>query len=323
MTSGRREADPDLVADIGGTNIRFALVRPGGAPERIAALACADYPSPGAALEAYLSGLQSPERPRRAVFAVAAPVTGDRVRLTNHAWDFSTADLRRDFGLERLDIMNDFTAIAIGLPDLTGGDLHQIGGGRPVADAPRAVLGPGTGLGVSGLLPTPSSGVALTGEGGHVTMAAANDRESAVLSALRRDGHVSAERVLSGDGLVRLYRALSDLDGAPPEPLGPADVTARAARNACPRCTAAWKMFCAMLGTVAADLALTLGAHGGVFIAGGIVPAHVEIFAADLFRRRFEDKGRYATYLAAIPTHVITHPHPAFVGMSRYLAGQD
>lgn len=323
MTRDPKRPSPDIIADIGGTNIRFALVRPGNAPERTLSLACADFAGPDAALDAYLSHARPDATPRRAAFAVAAPVTDDRVRLTNHAWDFSIAELRRQFGLARLDVVNDFTAIAMGLPHFVADDLHPIGGGAPVAGAPVAVLGPGTGLGVSALVPAPSGGVPLAGEGGHVTMAAADDRESAVLAALRRDGHVSAERVLSGAGLVRLYRTLSALDGATAGPLEPADITARAAAGEDAACSAAWEMFCAMLGTVAADLALTLGARGGVFIAGGIVPRHIEMFAAGLFRRRFEDKGRYGAYLAAIPTWVILHPNPAFVGLGRHLADRD
>ncbi|MHA1114484.1 MAG: glucokinase [Alphaproteobacteria bacterium] len=306
---------PDLIADIGGTNIRFALVRPGGAAERIAALVCADYPDPAAALEAYLSGVTGFDPPRRAVLAVAAPVTGDRIRLTNHPWDFSIDQTRRRFDFERLDVINDFSAIAFGLPHLPEDARHRIGGGIPVEGAPLAVLGPGTGLGVSGLLPARPGWVPLAGEGGHVTMAAADDRESAVLATLRGNGHVSAEHVLSGRGLVRLHRTLGAMEGADPEPLDPAEITARAGAESCPICAAAWEMFCAMLGTVAADLALTLGARGGVFIAGGIVPRHVEMFAATTFRRRFEAK--------AIPTYVITHEQPAFVGLSQYLANQD
>ena len=191
-----------------------------------------------------------------------------------------------------------------------------------MAGAPLAVLGPGSGLGVSGLLPRPGGGwLPLSGEGGHVTLAAADDRESEVLARLRRRfGPVSAERALSGPGLVNLYRALCELAGREPAPLSPAEVSDAGLAGGCPHCREALELFAAFLGTVAGDLALTLGARGGVFIAGGIAPRLGDFLEGSAFRRRFEDKGPQRVYLEAIPTDLVIHPRPAFPGLGALLS---
>jgi glucokinase len=222
---------------------------------------------------------------------------------------------------ERLEIINDFTAVALALPRLGPNDRMPVGGGVPIAGRPIAVLGPGSGLGASGLIPDDARWSSLTGEGGHVTMAAVTARENGVLDWMRRHfDHVSAERCLSGPGLVNLYNALAALDGVPAAPYTAAQITdpATAARD--PLCREATAMFCAMLGTVAGDLALTLGAQAGVYIAGGIVPRLGTRFVESGFRTRFETKGRLSPYVAAIPTYVVTHPLPAFLGCAAVLA---
>ena len=307
-----------IIADIGGTNARFALIDDAGRAGEARILRCADYPDPVAAAEAFLDATAPTSRPKRGAIAVASPVAGDRVTMTNHPWSFSVEDVRRRLGLDALRVINDFEAIALAIPHLGGDDLYRVGGGDPVPDMAVAVFGPGTGLGVSALVPTAEGWAPLATEGGHVTMAACNEREAAVLALLRRDhGHVSAERVISGPGLVNLYLSLSALEGLRADPAAtPDEVSRRAAEGASPAAAEALEMFCAMLGTVASDLALSLGARGGVYIAGGIVPKLGPAFAASGFRRRFEDKGRFADYLAAIPVFVITHPLPAFVGLS-------
>ena len=308
---------PRLIADIGGTNARFALVGAGGEPWAVRVLRCKDYPDPVAAVEAYLGGAAVPARPRRGAFAVASPITGDRVAMTNHPWTFSIEDAGRRMGLDAFTVINDFTAVALAIPRLGPGDRFRVGGGEPAPNTPIAVLGAGTGLGVSALVPAGETWLPLTTEGGHVTMAAATDRESAVLELMRRSlGHISAERVISGPGLVNLYRFLSELDGRAPDPsITPDAVTERALGESDPDAAEALEMFCAMLGTVAADLVLSLGARGGVYIAGGIVPKLGDAFADSGFRRRFEDKGRFSGYLAPVPAYVITHELPAFLGL--------
>jgi glucokinase len=192
-----------------------------------------------------------------------------------------------------------------------------VGGGLPIPNAPIALIGAGTGLGVSGLIPGDGKWFPLQGEGGHVTIAAMDEREAAVLSLLRtRLGHVSAERVLSGPGLLNLYEALCTLDNFAPAMTTPAQITQHGLGNTDKQSRAALEMFCALLGTTASNLALTLGAMGGVYIGGGIVPRLKGFFAQSAFRARFEDKGRYAKYLAPIPAYVILSELPAFVGLA-------
>jgi glucokinase len=314
---------PRLVGDIGGTNARFALLADGMRPARIRVLASDDYPTIADAIEAYLAA--EGVRPAVAALSIASPVTDDTVALTNHPWSFSIAALRTRLGLERLVVINDFAANALAMPHLESGERVQIGGGGEVAGAPLAVLGPGTGLGVSGLVPGPGGGwIALSGEGGHATMPAADARESEVLARMRvRFDHVSAERVLSGPGLVNLYQTLAALAGTPAHSYTAAQIADRHVGETDPLARATIDMFCAMLGTVAGDLALTLGARGGVFIAGGIVPRLGLVFAESRFRARFEDKGRFRDYLAAIPTFVVTSAIPAFLGLAALLAQED
>jgi glucokinase len=210
--------------------------------------------------------------------------------------------------------------VALAMPHLEADERIQIGGGEPLPDAPVGVLGPGSGLGVCGLVRTSSGWMPLPGEGGHTTMAAANSRESAVLDRMRaRHDHVSAERALSGPGLVDLHTTLAEVDGGPAASYTAAQITDPAICESDRYCREAVDMFCAMLGTVAGNLALTLGARGGIYVAGGIVPKLGARFAASAFRDRFESKGRLRPYLARIPTYVVTHPFPAFLGLATLL----
>ena len=313
---------PLLLADIGATNARFTLSD--GGPDDTAVLPCADFASLEAAVRAFLDAARPLAPPRRAAFAVAGPVTGDAVSLTNLGWRFSVAALRDALGLEQLEVINDFTALALALPHLGANDRRQLGGGEPVAGAPLAVLGPGSGLGVSGLITLHGGGwLPLSGEGGHVSLAPADERESAVLAGLRRRfGPVSAERALSGPGLVNLHRALCELEDRPAPPLSPAEITEAALAGTCPLCREALELFAAFLGGVAGDLALTLGARGGVYLGGGIAPRIGDFLAGSAFRRRFVDKGPQQPYLEAIPTFLITQPLPAFLGLGALLAAE-
>ncbi len=321
MTEGAGIAETWLVGDIGATNARFGLVSPERELLHTHTFSIDEQPTIEHAIDAYLGERGSLPMPRQGAIAIASAITGDRVAMTNHPWSFSIAALRRRLGLDRLEVINDFTAVALSLPYLGPEDRTAVGGGEAVPDAPIGVLGPGSGLGVSGLLRSGGATVALTGEGGHATMAPSTERESAVLDRLRRQfDHVSAERVLSGPGLVNLYSALAGLDGIPSRGYTAAQITDPATGSADSLCAEATAMFCAMLGTVAGDLALTLGARGGIYIAGGIVPRLGQQFAASAFRQRFEAKGRFGTYLAAIPTHVVTQRFPAFLGCTALLA---
>ncbi|RAU21341.1 glucokinase [Paramagnetospirillum kuznetsovii] len=310
-----------LVADIGGTHARFALVE-GGEVLHPTVLRCADYDGPASAAKAYLDANAADQRPTRAAFAVASAITGDRIELTNSPWRFSIEATRQALGLERLEVVNDFTAVALSVRHLTPDHLVAIGGGAALPGLPIAVLGPGTGLGASAVIPDGKGGwTALATEGGHVTMAAANDREAEILGWLRRRfDHVSAERVLSGQGLVNLYQAIAALSGRQAVFSTPDVITQRGLDGSCPISRETVEVFFAMMGTVTGNLALTLGARGGVFIAGGILPRMADAFKASGFRARFEEHGRFQPYLAAIPTWLVVHALPAFIGLAALVA---
>ncbi len=308
-------AYPCLVGDIGGTNARFALVEAAGAPpSSIQVLPGADYASLVDAVNAYLA--PHARRPRWASLGIANPLDGDWVSMTNHHWAFSARQTCQDLGLERLILLNDFTALALGVPTLGEAQLRRVGSGASVRRPGNlAILGPGTGLGASGLVPVGGGYVPVTGEGGHVTLPAMTEEEVQIVAWLRqRLPHVSAERVLSGPGLVWLYRALAALRGVTLEAAPSAAEVTRMAHAGDALGLETVQFFGAFLGTVAGDLALTLGAAGGLFISGGVVPAMGELFHASPFRERFEAKGRFKDYLARIPTYVIHAPYCAIEG---------
>jgi glucokinase len=312
---------PRLLGDIGGTNARWAWQPGPGAPvQDVVVRPCKDNASLYEAAAEYLLA-SGHARPVWASIGIATPVTGDQVSMTNHPWSFSVAELKRLLGLERCLVINDFTALAMSLAALGANDLRSIGGGQAVTGAPVALLGPGTGLGVSGLQPIAGGRWSpLSGEGGHVTLAVADDAEAEIVALLRRRfGHVSAERVLSGPGLVNLCDALCALEGVAPQGRTPADVVRGAVDGTEARSVRAVRLFASFLGNVAGNLALTLGARGGVYIGGGIVPRLGAAFDQTTFRKRFEEKGRFAAYLRPIPTWVITAATPALLGASRSL----
>ena len=297
---------PRLVADIGGTNARFGWVAAAGAPvAEVRRYRCADHAGPAEAAEHYLRESDLP-RPAAAAIGVATPVVGDSVSMTNLPWRFSIRELQQRLGVERLRVLNDFAALALGLPSAAAGDVRRIGAGTPADGAPLALIGPGTGLGVSGLLRTTGGVAAIVGEGGHVSLGAVDAEEERIVGVLRRQfGHVSAERVLSGGGLVNLHQALAELRGASVAVLDAATIAERASTGDDPLCVETLDRFFAFLGSVSGNLALTLGARGGVYIAGGIVPRLGTAIEASSFRERFEAKGRFRGYLAAIPTWLV------------------
>jgi glucokinase len=302
-----------LLADVGGTNVRFAVLR-GTDLGPVTYLEVADHASFADAMAAYLGGANGTVS--GAVLAVAGVVTNERCALTNNDWIVDAAELRARFGLTTVHLVNDFEAIAWSLPQLAASDLKQIGGTRPMVGAPMAVLGPGTGLGVAACVPHPGGDFIIHSEGGHATAPAGNAREAAVLDALRAEfAHVSVERLLSGPGLENLYRALVAIDHAQPAERCAADIV-KAARDAtCPASRAALDMFCAMLGDIAGNLALTFGAKGGVYLAGGVIAHLGGEIDHSAFRARFEAKGRMRGYVAPIPVYLIVHSDPAFVGL--------
>lgn len=322
-----RHDSPRLLADVGGTNARFALETGPGQIEQIEVLAGAAYATLADAVRAYLAmpDVAAAGRVRHAAIAIANPVTGDVVRMTNHHWGFSIEALRRECGFDTLEVVNDFYALAMALPHLSDSEKQQVGGGTPVAGSPIGLVGAGTGLGVSGLIPAGEGAgagwTALRSEGGHVTFAPCNDTEIAILQyAWREFEHVSAERFLSGAGVELIYRALAQHKGLTVEPLTAPEISRRGLVDDCPLCKEVLEVFCGMLGCVAGNLAITLGAQGGVYIGGGIVPRLGERFGLSCFRNRFENKGRFSSYLASVPTYVITAEYPAFVGVSAILA---
>jgi len=313
-----------LLGDVGGTNLRFALQAGSGAAiEAQRQYRCADFESLEAALRHYLAQTGLP-LPRQGAIGIANPIDGDQVRMTNHPWQFSIEALRQALGLQRLLFVNDFAALALALPTLRPEELRAVGGGMAVDGAPLALLGPGTGLGVSGLLRgTDGRNLVISGEGGHVTLAAADDEEAAIIDWLRRRfGHASAERALSGQGLENLYLAVSALRGAPAEALSAAQIGERALQRSDAVCDAALELFLSLLGNVAGNLALTLGARGGVYVGGGIVARLGGRIDESRFRQRFEHKGRFADYLRAIPVLLIQPGgDPALRGAARALDG--
>jgi glucokinase len=310
------------MADIGGTFARFALETGPGRFEHLASLRCADHADFHAAVRAYLATLPA-QHIQHAAIAIANPVEGDQVRMTNYHWQFSIEQMRQRLELDTLVVVNDFTALAMALPKLSAAQRRQVGGGAPRERSVVGLLGAGTGLGVSGLIPAGDGWVALGTEGGHASFAPRDAREQAILAfAERQYPHVSFERLLSGPGLELVHRALCARDGVTAPELPAPEITRLGLAGQDARCAETLEAFCAMLGTAAANLAVTLGALGGIYIGGGIVPRLGSYFDRSRFRERFEDKGRFSDYLKAIPTYVITAEHATFVGASAILAEQ-
>lgn len=320
-----------LLADIGGTNARFALADPAASmpllADTIRTARVASFDSLADAAQDYLQATGA--RVQRGVFAVAGPVDGDEVRMTNHRWRVSASQLGQALQLDTLQLVNDFAAQAMALPLLREGDLVPLGGPARPVDVDHAlpgtcvVLGPGTGLGVGALLRREGRWLPLATEGGHAGFAPETAEEIAILQRLSaRFGRVSNERLLSGDGLVNLHRALGEIaaaDGSHADDPGlqPAAITAGAAVGD-PRCVHAVELFCALLGVVAGDLALSFGAWDGVFISGGMLPHVLENLQASRFRARFEGKGRYAEALSRVPTLAVMHPQPGLLGAAAF-----
>lgn len=310
---------PTLLADLGGSFTRCAIVAPPGPLEHVHTFTNDDFTSAAALFAAYFARLPAANRPHAGLIAVAAPVLDDRVRMINRPWEFSGNELRTELRLDKLGLMNDFAAQAWAVSELAPADFIAIGSGASQREAPCAVLGPGTGLGVAALFRADGHWHVLPGEGGHASLPAQDlEEERVVRIARERFGHCSAERVLSGPGLSFLHGVLNGEEGVNAAAVGQAALTGS------PAARKTFEVFFRILGTVASDLALTLGAFGGVYITGGIVPRYIDLMRSSGFRARFEDKGRYARYLARITTRVLTIELPGLHGLRNVaMSGAD
>ena len=308
-----------LLADIGGTRARFALLA-GSQIGPVELVMTGAYASATDAIRHFLNRQHNAANVDSAVLACAGPVEGGRCALTNAPWVLENDDLKRTFRLRTVNIVNDLEALAWAIPDFASADIRSIGHRNAVAAQPVAVIAPGTGLGVACFVPAGEGASVMASEGGHATLAASDEREAALIEVLRRRfGHVSAERVLSGAGLLNLYGAVDDCHGGG-ELHTPEEVTRAALEGGSPRALEALNVFCAFLGSVAGNVALMFRARGGVLIAGGIVPRIVDHLPRTNFRERFESKGRLSRYLASIPTGVVMRPDPTFLGLKALAA---
>lgn len=311
----------NLVADIGGTNSRFAicevgkinLIEPRKYPN-------ADFSSLDGVIANYISEVGI--TPSNACLAVAGPAHKDEIALTNIDWRFSVRDYARKFNFTHLKLTNDFTALAMSVPYLERNNISQIGGaGSAVPNMPITVLGPGTGLGVSGLLPNGDGGyIAIQGEGGNADFCPVTDEEIALYKMARAKlGHVRTEDFVSGSGLTLLHELRLELNGAQPIKLK-AEEIAWQAKMGEGVCRDTIFCFAGMLGSFAGNHALNIGAFGGVYIGGGVAPQLEELFELSPFRTRFEAKGRFKDYVSSIPTYVmLSHSRNALIGAAAIL----
>ncbi|MBN3755346.1 bifunctional transcriptional regulator/glucokinase [Paraburkholderia sp. Tr-20389] len=320
--AGQHADGPRLLADIGGTNARFALETGPGEITQVLVYPCADYPGVADVIKKYLKDTKI-GRVNHAAIAIANPVDGDQVSMTNHDWTFSIEATRRALGFDTLLVVNDFTALAMALPGLTDSQRVQVGGGSRRQNSVIGLLGPGTGMGVSGLIPADDRWIALGSEGGHATFAPMDEREDLVLQYARKKwSHVSFERVAAGPGIEVIYRALAGRDKKRVPATIEVSEIVKKGLDGDSLAAETIDVFCGILGTFAGNIAVTLGALGGIYIGGGVVPRLGEVFARSSFRQRFEAKGRFEAYLKNVPTYVITAEYPAFLGVSAILAEQ-
>ena len=313
MTGAKSDSESWLIADIGATSSRCATLALATAnPQNVRIYRNENFPQLSNLLANYLDELGN--KPRSMALAVAAPVHGNDVQMVNRDWSFSGTSLSREMGFDSAKIINDFHAIAYALPTFDDNTRTEIGRATEYRGGNMAVLGPGSGLGMSAWISNESGGAAMTGEGGHITVSGRDKLEDEIIAEFReRFGHCSAERVLSGPGLVALHKVMHGIELDSPEA-----ITANQDDAAC---AATMNQFFSFLGSAAADLALITGAFGGLFIAGGIVPACVEQLRQSPFRERFDDKNRYRDYMRRIPTYVITDPVPGLTGLAAMING--
>lgn len=319
----------NLIADIGGTNIRLALADEQSETKftHIETYQCAEFDSLADVIKLYIENKQLHDYQINACLAIACPVDDDLISMTNLPWQFSQTQLKAQLKLHTLTLINDYTAIAMAIPLLNDTQKVKIGGGEAVVNKPIAVCGPGTGLGVANLVPLSVSGKTqwhcFSGEGGHVDFAAVDDVDVQILTFLRNiKQRVSYEQLLSGYGLEQIYQALCAINQQETKLFSAKDISTKALAGDCPTCAQALAQFCKVLGSFAGNLALTMNSQGGVYIAGGIVPRFVEYFQNSGFRARFETKGRLSHITVKTPTYVITEQQPGLLGAAAYLLQQ-
>ncbi|MBT1449384.1 glucokinase [Glaciecola sp. XM2] len=310
-----------FVADVGGTNIRLALVE-NGRISLIKKYLCNDFEHIDDAILQFQTDIDRHDFTAGCI-GIACPVNGDAVKMTNHTWEFSTAELKKHLGLEHLYVINDFTAVAHSLPTLNHNQVIQIGGGSAREKGNIAVFGPGTGLGVEHLTWTPDGWHTLDGEGGHVDFAPTEDDDLIIWRYLiKRDGRASAEEVMSGRGIVNMYRAFCEDKGIQAKLLKPSEVTTAGINNTDPIARKTIDQYCKIMGSFASNLALNLCTTGGIFIGGGVTSKLQEHFLQSKFREKFEAKGEFSHYVKRIPTYLINEPDHGLVGALAYLLQQ-
>lgn len=316
MTAALNSANDDpstltrLVADVGGTNIRLALSSPGGAQmSEVAKLSCDQFNSLEEALQCYLDGLEHSANVREACLAVAGPVNAAEIAMTNLPWRFSRDSLRSALQVDRLEVINDFAAVAYALPNLRDDEVIQLGGHTNDANAPRLAIGPGTGLGVALCVPAANKHLCFPSEGGHATISAQTPEERAIVEFHSAPNAPHREHIISGRGLLAIYQGLGGT-----EDLTPADISQRGASGVDALCEQSLRVFCEWLGSICGDQALSSGALGGVYIAGGMVKQFLPFLQTTAFRERFENKGNMRGYLSEIPCYVISRDHVALLG---------
>ena len=313
-----------LVGDIGGTNARFALVRSGDiTPEAVEVLACSDYDNLNFAIADYLHRTGVGEV-QDVCLAVASPVRGTQVRMTNNHWRFDSEEVRHQFDWNAFKVINDFTAMALGVPHVAAEKLVHVCGGPGDARGSRLIIGPGTGLGVSGLVPLQRGWVPLMTEGGHVDFAPTDETEIAVLRILKaRFGRVSVERILCGQGLLNLYQAHADIQEVAAPLDAPEKITAAALDHSDPLARLTLGHFCGILGRVAGNGVLTIGGTGGVYLCGGILPRFIDFFLESPFQKGFEDKGRMRPLLESTPVYLVTEGDTGLLGAAEALTNPE
>lgn len=313
-----------LIADIGGTNARFGIVDKNGVRD-LHFLKCSEYASLVDAVEAYYALINIKQRPDIGVIAVAGPVLGDQVSFTNIPWSFSVSATKTALGFKAFEAMNDFKAVGLAVDGIDQKFVRQFGADtKPMHGQAIGVIGPGTGLGVASLIWAGDHYICQPGEGGNTTVPATTQREFDLFQALHtRYRHISAERVCSGKGLENLYYAIKHVDGKDHLPnLGAEEISRKAMSGECLMCAEALDLMLGFLGRVAGNLALTLNAHGGIYIAGGIPTKLGEAFYASRFLEEFQAKGRFQEYMKHIPTFVIQHDAIGLIGLENYAKRQ-
>ena len=310
-----------FVADVGGTNIRCAIIED-GCLRGIKKFLCADFDSIESAIQHYFT--QTPEvRFTQGCIAIACPVYDDWVQMTNHSWGFSQQVLKKSLGLDWLGVINDFAAVAHSLPVLNDSQIIQLGEGQRQVNGNVAVFGPGTGLGVEHLTQTPTGWQTLDGEGGHVDFSPNDENDIVIWRYLvAQHGRASAEEVMSGRGIVNIYNAFCEHHQMPATYSDAADITQAAMSDTCQICEKTVQQFCQIMGSFAGNLAINLATTGGVFIGGGIAIRLADYLQASNIRNRFESKGQMAHYVKPIPTYLIAEPDHGLLGAGAYLTQQ-